>query len=212
MVGGMKKIVSLFKRVDGQKHVSNIVDPDAQWVIDGEGVATRKWDGSACLVKDRVLYKRCEWRHDSGPPPANWFHWSFDPEQRSGHGWLKIGDGSEDRYHREACAGEVFPLPDGTYELCGPRVQRNPEGFDKHVLVRHGVELLPEFPREYDAIREALKDGAIEGVVWHHPDGRMAKVKGRDFGFGRAKPIQLAHFKATLPDPVDPDAVNRRQP
>ena len=29
-------------------------------------------------------------------------------------------------------------------------------------------------------------DGAfympIEGIVWHHPDGRMAKIKARDFG------------------------------
>ena len=22
----------------------------------------------------------------------------------------------------------------------------------------------------------------IEGIVWHHPDGRMAKIKRRDFG------------------------------
>ena len=25
----------------------------------------------------------------------------------------------------------------------------------------------------------------VEGVVWRHPDGRMAKIKGRDFGIVR---------------------------
>ncbi len=27
-------------------------------VLDGEGIATRKWDGTACLVRDGILYKR----------------------------------------------------------------------------------------------------------------------------------------------------------
>lgn len=26
----------------------------------------------------------------------------------------------------------------------------------------------------------------IEGIVFHHPDGRMAKIKLRDFGISRA--------------------------
>jgi len=26
----------------------------------------------------------------------------------------------------------------------------------------------------------------VEGIVWHHPDGRMAKLKLRDFGIRRA--------------------------
>ena len=35
------------------------------------------------------------------------------------------------------------------------------------------------------ALREYLSEGAIEGVVWHHPDGRMVKIKGKDFGIKR---------------------------
>jgi hypothetical protein len=23
----------------------------------------------------------------------------------------------------------------------------------------------------------------IEGIVWHHPDGRMVKIKKKDFGY-----------------------------
>lgn len=28
----------------------------------------------------------------------------------------------------------------------------------------------------------------VEGVVWHHPDGRMVKIKTRDFGLTRGRP------------------------
>jgi len=33
--------------------------------------------------------------------------------------------------------------------------------------------------------REWLKGRDIEGLVFHHPDGRMAKIKKRDFGLKR---------------------------
>ena len=99
--------------------------------------------------------------------------------------WIAVGDGPEDRWSREAFATSTA-LPDGTYELCGPKVQGNPEGVPAHCLVTHGGEVLPDFPRTFDGMRDALRSGEIEGVVFHHPDGRMAKVKGKDFGFKRA--------------------------
>ena len=40
----------------------------------------------------------------------------------------------------------------------------------------------------FDGIRDYLRAHDMEGVVWHHPDGRMAKIKARDFGIKRAKP------------------------
>ena len=37
-------------------------------------------------------------------------------------------------------------------------------------------------PITFDTLREALTgDFRFEGIVWHHPDGRMAKLKRRDF-------------------------------
>ena len=27
------------------------------------------------------------------------------------------------------------------------------------------------------------KGHVVEGIVWHHPDGRMVKIKRKDFGF-----------------------------
>jgi len=34
-------------------------------------------------------------------------------------------------------------------------------------------------------LRDWIKPLDIEGLVFHHPDGRMAKIKKRDFGFRR---------------------------
>ena len=55
-----------------------------------------------------------------------------------------------------------------------------PEKFEKHTLVPHGKEML-EAPRTFYALKEWFKDKEIEGVVWHHPDGRMVKIKKKDF-------------------------------
>jgi hypothetical protein len=77
-------------------------------------------------------------------------------------------------------------LPDGTYELIGPKIQGNPEGFPVHTLVAHsdrGLRLFGSFApeRTFAAIRGYLEHAGIEGIVWHHEDGRMVKIKRKDF-------------------------------
>jgi hypothetical protein len=64
-------------------------------------------------------------------------------------------------------------------------VQGNPEGLDAHTLIPHGGEKWPEFPRNFNGIRLHFERMNIEGVVWHHPDGRMVKIKTGDFGLKR---------------------------
>ena len=39
-----------------------------------------------------------------------------------------------------------------------------------------------DFPRDFETVEAFLKKEAIEGIVWHHEDGRMAKIKRSDFG------------------------------
>ena len=34
---------------------------------------------------------------------------------------------------------------------------------------------------DFEGLRQWLNDHTFEGIVWHHPDGRMAKIKKRDF-------------------------------
>ena len=64
----------------------------------------------------------------------------------------------------------------------GPKIGTNPDGYPLHVLVRHGSRILEDVPRTFEELRELLRHLVCEGIVFHHPDGRMAKVKTRDFG------------------------------
>ena len=191
----MKKIISLFQRNYDTDHlVRNEVVPGAEWVIAGEGVPTRKWDGTCCMVRDGRLYKRFELKAGRVAPPE--FEPAQEPDPVTGDvpGWVPVGDGSEDRWHREAfdsmvVFGEVGNAGivsfDGTYELCGPKVNGNPEGFPIHVLVKHGIHILPDALRDLDGLKAYFAAHDIEGIVWHHPDGRMVKIKGKDFGIKR---------------------------
>jgi hypothetical protein len=46
----MRKIVSLFKRdYEGTRLVHDEAVPGAEWVLAGEGTATRKFDGTCCI-------------------------------------------------------------------------------------------------------------------------------------------------------------------
>jgi hypothetical protein len=175
----MKKIPSLFKRdYEGNHLVYNEVVPGAEWVLACEGVATRKYDGTAAMVRDGRLFKRFDVKKGRTQPEG--FESSQEPDPVTGHwpGWVPVGEGPDDKWFREA----ELPTEDGTYELCGPKVQGNPEGFETHVLVPHGSEVLEDCPRDFEGIRALLSSSHIEGIVWHHPDGRMVKIKAKDFG------------------------------
>lgn len=208
----MKKIPTLFERdwEGDRSRVVDVVNPAAQWVADGEGVATRKYDGTACAIIGGVLYKRHALTVPNGSGQSVMS--VVDPEGatvavpdgfvlvdieaspgRKGPvtkaiGWLPVGDGPEDQWAREAFE---FIRPDrrrdGTYELIGPKIQGNPEGVADHILGRHdtAAEYL-DAPRDFAGLRAWLDGRDIEGLVWHHPDGRMAKIKLRDFGLIRS--------------------------
>jgi hypothetical protein len=66
--------------------------------------------------------------------------------------------------------------------LLGEKIQGNPEKVAGHVLLKHSDAEVLDCPRGFDQIKDWLKDKDIEGIVFHHPDGRMAKIKKRDFG------------------------------
>lgn len=186
----MKKIISLFQRnYETDRTVRNEVVPGAEWVLLGEGKATRKWDGTCCMVRAGKLYKRYDAKHGKTPPEG--FEAAQEPDTVTGHwpGWLPVGDGPDDRWHREAWAeghSHCAEVRDGTYELIGPKVQGNPEGEKRHCLAPHGMWPV-DAPRDYEGLRAYLEIADVEGIVWHHPDGRMVKIKKKDFGFKRSK-------------------------
>lgn len=181
----MKKIASLFKR-DHEAGGALLKDyhPDAAWVAEGEGEATQKFDGTCCMVRGGKLFKRYDAKKGKTPPVG--FEPAQEPDPVTGHhpGWLPVGDGPDEKWHREAFA-RCVAWTDGTYELCGPKVQGNPEKFDLHTLVAHGSVKLFDAPRTFDELREYLKGRGIEGIVWHRANGDMVKIKAKDFGVSR---------------------------
>jgi hypothetical protein len=180
----MKKVISLFKRnYDGDRLVYDEIVPGAEWVVQGEGVPTVKMDGTCCLVRDGKLYRRFDLKPGKRPPSGFEAAQEPDPETGKCPGWVPVGEGPEDRWHREAF--ERCPLlDDGTYELVGPKIQGNPYGLDRHGLIRHGSILFRDEqpPMAFSAMKGWFETNRHEGVVWHHPDGRMVKIKRRDFG------------------------------
>ena len=192
----MKKIPTIFER-DWDNNPGLVLDkpnPDAQWVFDGEGQATVKVDGTCCLVKDGKLYKRQEFKslveaQNGGKVPEDAIMCQYDVATDSAFMFVPVGWGPEDKRHVAAFFPECHP--DGTYELCGPKIQGNREGYNVPTLVRHGSTHAAHVPRTFDGLKAYFANGGntmnIEGIVWHHPDGRMAKIKLRDFGLKRGE-------------------------
>lgn len=189
----MKKIPTLFRRdPDDLKHVLPEVTPGCEWVLKGEGVATRKFDGTCVLVRGGGMFARREVKPGK-QPPALFEEVDHDDVTGKSVGWVPCTDTAEYARHWEAyrnrSEGGSARLPDGTYELCGPKVNGNPEGLEIHVLIPHGDDVVPDVllpdtsvERQFEALGMLLRMNApMEGIVWHHPDGRMAKLKRRDF-------------------------------
>lgn len=181
----MKKIKNLFVRnTDGK--ITSEINPESKWVEEGEGVATRKYDGTACLWKDGKLWKRYDCKKGKLPPPD--FAPCQEPDAVTGHwpGWVPVGNSSADKWFNEALKTTKINFIEGaTYELCGERIGTNGENIDGHEFFKHGAVEYPNVPRDYDRLKKWLKPLDIEGIVWHHPDGRMVKVRKCDFGLSR---------------------------
>lgn len=193
----MKKIPTLFKRdFTNSGQIVPQYDERADWVIRGEGVATRKYDGTSVLIRGGKMYKRYELRPGK-VAPVDFEQVDHDDTTGKSMGWVPVGWGSEDKWFREAIEHhgadpDKVGLTDGTYELLGPKVQGNPEHAKEHYLQPHFLaETYSDVPTEFDALKTWLKDKDVEGLVWHHPDGRMVKIKKKDYRLIR-EPVQDA--------------------
>lgn len=193
----MKKIPSLFMM--DNHFITREVNPQCQWVMDGEGIPTPKYDGTACMVKDQKLYKRYdnsilqgkEIRVQKNQPLEDWIHCEDTSERGKFIYWIPVT--SKDYYHQIGWGWARAQLKDDTYELVGPDVQGNPHKLEHNSLVLHGSGYLSgcmfincnkcDNPRTFDDIKRYLKTSLYEGIVWHHPDGRMCKITKNKFGF-----------------------------
>jgi hypothetical protein len=101
----VRKIPTLFLRDDETKRrfVTREVNPLCWWVVDGEGVATFKWDGSAVLIDDDGdVWKRREVKPGQSQP-AGFRLEETDEVTGKSVGWVHALNGaSEDRWLNEA--------------------------------------------------------------------------------------------------------------
>jgi hypothetical protein len=183
----MEKIPTLFER-DENFHVVNRPRAECAWVFEGAGVGTEKLDGTNVRLTVRSgQLVRVEKRRN--PSKA---------QKKAGiiDGWYvdTVEGTGEDKWILAAAANtDVTGWPDGEHacEALGPRVQGNPLGLDDHVCVPFNLvaPTLDEVPRDYDRLWDFLAQlesryapgHLAEGIVFHHPDGRRAKIKRKDF-------------------------------
>ncbi len=191
----MKKIPTLFEREYSDHKVVGIkpilTSPDLQWVLDGEGIATEKIDGSCCAIIDGKFYRRYDAKKGKKPPEnaipccdpdpitGHWPHWiPVDITDPSSMWFIKAYDNSTKfyKYSNEE-------LKDGTYEAIGPHFQGNPHHVAEDMLIRHGRTVIDIPDRSFESIKEYLKNHVIEGIVFWKDNEPMCKIKRSDFGF-----------------------------
>ncbi len=184
----VRKIPTLFVRDfdHDPRYVTRDVTPGCEWVLKGDGTPTRKYDGTCIMWDGEHWWARREVKKDK-QPPAGFVQVEHDDETGKTVGWEPLEQSAFARWHAEAIresddANWPHPWPHGTYELLGPKVNGNPEGYETHVLLLHdAADEMASAPRDFDSLAAWLHRHPYEGIVWHHPDGRMAKLKKRDF-------------------------------
>lgn len=183
----MEKIPTIFERGEGFKVVDKVRE-GCEWVFAGEGVTTEKLDGTNVRLTIRAgTCVRLEKRRNPS---------KRQKQEGTKDGWYVDADeyGKEDKWILEAMRNtDVSIWPDGEHsvEALGPKIQGNTLGLDQHICVPFNLEI-PSFDginRSFDGLKRGLAEmesryspsHLAEGIVFHHPDGRRAKIKRKDF-------------------------------
>jgi hypothetical protein len=188
----MEKIPTLFDR-DAHFKVTDKVRAGCEWVIAGEGIPTEKLDGTNVRLTVRSgQLVRLEKRRN---PSAKQKHLGIID------GWYVDADefSPDDRWIYEAARNTVVSdWPDGEHpsEALGPNIQGNPLGLQRHLCLPFNMRApaYGDVPRSFAGLQTWLERAESlfspghlsEGIVFHHPDGRRAKIKRRDF-FGGSR-------------------------
>ena len=181
----MKKIPTLFEKIyEDNKFVgiTNKVTDGMEWVLNGEGFATLKLDGSCCAIIDGVFYKRYDAKNGK-TPPKNAFP-CCGPDPITGHWphWVPVDFNSpSDKWFVEAY-NRTTMKEDWTYEAIGRHFQGNPYKMDYDVLIPHGMQFI-EVGRSFNEIKTFLKNNRIEGIVFWKDGEPQCKIKRSDFGY-----------------------------
>lgn len=190
----MKKIPTLFKREFEGHNIINILpelsDESLRWVLNGDGIATVKIDGSCCAIIDGVFYKRYDAKKGK-PVPDGAIKCQEQADPVTGHlpCWVKVDfNDPADKWFVNAYKNtpwvDNFSTTniDGTYEAIGVHFQGNPYDLSSDILEKHGVKVI-EVERTFEGIKKYLEDNYIEGIVFWKDGDPKCKIKRSDFGF-----------------------------
>lgn len=213
----MKKIPTLFIRDHKTGFVIPELNPQCEWVMEKAWPAHRKYDGT-CVglflsVKGEVRINEGVGSGEINNPddikdvwmarrevkqghefPDGFEIEQFDPTTKKTFGWEPIEQSPYYKYFLEALE-DLATSYLGTYELCGPKINGNPENFKKHTLVHHwSTELISNVhvldihelsvEEAYEALKATFSYMPIEGVVWY--GSGFAKLKRKDFNYERS--------------------------
>lgn len=200
----MKKIPSIFQRLERSSlvNVDNVM-PECTWVFEenAQMLITVKHDGTPVRYKNGVFQQRRTLKSKLDPgtegiPQPKDFELcqvgpTFDDESKQWEwpGWVPL----ETQF--KALVDEAVVSRGGmkseednyTFELCGPKINGNPEGWDTHHLFIHGdqvVQCVEQGTLTVPLLLSLIKSLPYEGVVIYEGCGemRMAKLKRRDLG------------------------------
>lgn len=182
----MKKIPTLFIREFENHNIKRVlseVTPGMEWVLEGLGEATIKWDGSCSAIIDGEFYKRYDAKKGKKIPEGA-IPCENEPDPITGHlpCWLKCDRNESGDKWFFAAYDATEQKSNGTYEAVGPHFQRNPYSYENDMLIKHGMNVI-HVDRTYEGIREYLQDNYIEGIVFWKDGEPKCKMKRSDFGF-----------------------------
>lgn len=187
----MPKLESPFIRKllpNGDYIVTSEINPKYNWVFEDEKViAIEKLDGTNVSI---II--------NEGQIISVWNRTERVPFINKGKKW--IIEGILNSYER----GYIDLLPDGQHfgELVGPKVNGNPYKLKEHLWIPFSTfaqkhlryKSWGKYPKDFETISTWLKEliplyasmtqggegrrnGFVEGIVFTHPDGRMAKLR-----------------------------------
>ena len=182
----MPKIESPFVRVmkDGNYILTDEIAEGYEWVFEDDSVmAIEKLHGTnvSILIQDGII-------------TSIWNRTERLPFFNKGKQYVIMG------IMNSYSKGYMEFLPDGQHfgELIGPKVNGNPYQLKEHIWIpfeTYGQKHLQykcwgKYPKTFESIREWFKElmplytsmkgdteGFVEGIVFTHPDGRMAKLR-----------------------------------
>lgn len=182
----MQKIETIFDRDDRFK-VTSKARAGCEWVFEGEGIPTEKLDGTNVrLTVDDGKVTHVEKRKN---PSKQEKTQGIEP----GYIDANISDPQDKHIFRAVEGTDVTKWPDGLYEseAVGPKIQGNPLELEKSICYpfKYKPTILQDMTRSFEGIKAYVitleskysPGHQAEGIVFHHPDGRMAKIKRRDF-------------------------------